>query len=243
MPRFSVLPLLFFPMIAWGDCTEHLQTWAETLHPELTLDSERAVCKVNPGNASQVLAALPFAVNVSEDGDGDYGLDVLVADAGSGKVIAHSYQGAAIESDAIRFSRLRLDTARYQLAPGIRAFGVRVSYDGSSRVNPYNSETLSLYLHDGSQLRQVMSTLEVSLSGGEWDGMCTGDFNQTERTLAVGKSVKTGFADLLITEKTTARHSAVKGDGCEETQGNSATATFVLDYDGSRYVVPKGLSF
>ncbi|AZE55297.1 ABC-type multidrug transport system, ATPase-permease component [Pseudomonas synxantha] len=243
MPKFSVLPLLFFPMITWGDCTEHLQAWAATLHPELTLDSERAVCKVNPGNSSQVLAALPFAVNVTEDGDGDYGLDVLVADAASGKVIAHTYQGAAIESDAIRFNSLRLDTARYQLAPGIRAFGVRVSYDGSSRVNPYSSETLSLYLHDDSQLRQIMSSLEVSFSGGEWDGMCAGDFNQTERTLAVGKSVPAGFAGLRITEKSSARHSAVKGDGCEETQGNSSTETFVLNYDGSRYVVPKGLSF
>lgn len=243
MRKFSILPLLFFPMIAWGDCTEHLQAWAQALHPKLTLDGERAVCKVNPGDSSQVLAALPFAVNVTEDGDGDYRLEVLVADAASGKVIAHSYQDATIESNAIRFTNLRLDTARYQLAPGLRAFGVRISYEGSSRVNPYSSETLSLYLHDGAQLRQIMNTLEVSLSGGEWDGMCTGDFNQTERTLAVGKSGKAGFASLRITEKSTGRHNVVKGDGCEETQSNSATATFMLDYDGSRYVVPKRLSF
>lgn len=242
MLKVAVVPLLFLPIFAWADCTEHLQTWAQTLHPELKFDSQRAVCKVNPGDARQVLAALPFAVNVDEDAQGDYGLDVLVADADSGKVIAHSYQDAAIVSDAVQFTNLRLDTARYQLAPGLRAFGVRISHEGSSRVNPFSSETLSLYLYDGAKLRQVMSNLLVDLSGGEWEDNCAGEFNQTKRTLVVGKPGKEGFASLRVTEESTDSHSVAKGDDCQETGGDTATSTYTLDYDGNQYPVPTGLS-
>lgn len=244
MRGLTVIPLLFAPMIAWGDCTQHLQTWAQDLHPTLKLASELAVCKVNPADASQVLAALPLMVNVDEYGQGDYGLDVLVADATSGKVIAHSYQEAAIVSDAVQFSGLTLDTARYQVSPGLRAFGVRIRHTGSSRVNPFSSETLSLYVNDGSQLRQVMGDLVVSKGNGEWDGACAGEFGETKRTLAIGKPGKEGFSRLRVTEISTGSRSVVKGeDGCEEIESSSTTKTFNLDYDGGRYGVPKELTF
>lgn len=241
MRKFAVLPLLFIPMIAWGDCTDYLQTWAQALHPALELNSDQAVCKVNPGDSSQVLAALPFVDEASED-QSLYGLEVLVADAASGKVIAHWYQPAAIESDAYRFTGLKLDTARYQLAPGQRAFGVRISHEGSSRVNPFGSETLSLYLNDGSRLRQIMNKVVVSDNSGEWDGSCAGDFNETTRTLSLGKPGKNGFVSLRFTEKSVDQHNVVNSDGeCDYRTKAPVTATFTLDYDGSQYPVPKGL--
>lgn len=244
MRGFTVLPLLFAPMIAWGDCTQHLQTWAQNLHPTLKLASEFAACKVNPADASQVLAALPMMMNVDGYGQGDYGLDVLVAEAASGKIIARSYQEAAIVSDAVQFSGLTLDTARYQVAPGLRAFGVRIQHTGSSRVNPFSSETLSLYVNDGSQLRRVMGDLVVSKGNGEWDGSCAGEFGETKRTLAIGKPGKDGFSRLRVTEITTGSQSVVKGvDDCEEIESSSTTKTFDLDYDGGRYAVPEELTF
>ncbi|QVM93902.1 hypothetical protein JYG34_13220 [Pseudomonas entomophila] len=244
MRGFTVLPLLFLSLTAWGDCTQYLQTWAQTLHPTLKLDSEYAVCKVNPADASQVVAALPMKVDIDEDGHGNYGLDVLVADAASGKIIGRNYQHAAIISDAMRFSGLSLDTARYQVAPGLRAFGVRISHSGSSRVNPYGSETLSLYVNDGSQLRRIMGHLVVSESQGEWDGVCAGEFGETKRTLAIGKAGKDGFSQIRITEVSTGRQAVLKGeDDCEEMEVKSRTKMFSLDYDGGRYGVPKELMY
>ncbi|AUY32004.1 MULTISPECIES: hypothetical protein [Pseudomonas] len=244
MRRFTALPLLFAPMIAWGDCTKNLQTWAQALHPTLSLASDFAVCKVNPADTSQVLAALPLKVNVDEYGQGDYSLDVLVADASSGKIIAHHYQEAAIVSDAVQFSGLTLDTARYQLAPGLRAFGVRIRHTGSSRVNPFSSETLSLYVNDGSQLRQIMRHLVVSESHGEWDGVCAGEFGEIKRTLAMGKPGKDGFSKLRVTEISTGSQSVPKGaDDCQEIERATQTKRFSLNYDGGRYEVPKGLRF
>ncbi|MDR0212263.1 MAG: hypothetical protein LBJ33_24260 [Pseudomonas putida] len=244
MRRSIVLPLFFLPVIAWGDCTEHLQTWAQALHPTVKFDSEYAVCKANPADPGQVLAALPIETNVDEYRQGEYGLEVVVADAASGRIIAHHYQEAAIVSDAVQFSSLAMDTARYQIAPGLRAFGVRVGHTGASRVNPFGSSTLKLYVYDGTQLRQVMNELVVSSSGGEWDGVCAGEFNDTQRTLAIGKPGKDGFASLRVSEKSTGSRAVVRGnDDCEENESEPTTATYMLEYDGSRYVVPKGLLY
>ncbi|WP_277962757.1 hypothetical protein [Pseudomonas sp. RIT-To-2] len=243
MRTLVVFPLLFAPLIAFADCSEHLSGWATALHPTLAFDSEHAVCKPNPADATQVVAALTFAKTIDENRQGDYDLDVLVADAASGAVIAHHYQRAAISSDAIQFASLSLDTARYQLSPQVRAFGVRVTYDGASRVNPFSSTTLNLYALDGTRLRRLMDKLTVSQDGGEWDGTCTGDFSQTRRTLSLGEPGKHGFASLRVSEKTTTSHAAAKGDDCQETDAKPTTATFTLDYDGSQYGVPSGLSF
>lgn len=72
---------------------------------------------------------------------------------------------------------------------------MRIGHEGSSRVNPFNKEALKLYVLEGSQLRQVMSDLVVGQFPGEWDGNCAGEFNQTKRTLTIGKPGKDGFAN------------------------------------------------
>ncbi len=243
MRHFALLPLLCFPLIAFGDCTSQLQTWAKALHPTLKLDSENAVCKINPADAGQVLAALPFAETADEDRQGDYGLEVLVADAATGNIIAHHYQPAAISSDAIVFRQLSLDTARYQLSPGLRAFGVRVSYVGSSRVNPFGETTLNLYTLNGTVLRQVLNKLTVAQDGGEWDGMCAGDFSQTQRTLSMGDMGKHGFASLRVSETTTSSHAVAKGDDCQESDYKPKVTGFILNFDGSQYGMSSHLTY
>lgn len=242
MRKFAVLPLLFAPMIVWGDCTEHLQTWAKSLHPDLEFDQEHAVCKVNPGDANQILAALPIVEKAEEDA-ATYGLHVLVADAASGKILAHQYQSAAIESDAVWFAGMRLDTARYQIASGLRAFGVRIDHEGSSRYNPYGEETLSLFLYDGTQLREVMSKMVVERSNGEWNEKCVGYSTAVKRSLAIGKPGKEGFASLQLSEKTTDSRYVANGDDCDQVEELSVEASFALEYSDGKYAVPARLSY
>lgn len=242
MRNLAAIPLLYLPLLALADCKDQLQTWARALHPTLVFDTEHAVCKTNPAEPQQVLAALTFTnAPPDEYGEGEYDLEVLVADAARGAIIAHHYQSAAISSDAIQFEELSLDTARYQIAPQSRAFGVRVRYKGSSRVNPYNATSLNLYTLEGPVLRQVMDKLQVEESGGEWDGNCAGDFYQKQRTLAIGGTGNRGFAKLNIDEKNTGTHNVPKGDDCQYGRGKATTAKYVVDYDGSQYSVPQGL--
>ena len=242
MRKLAALPLLLFPFFAFADCTNQLQGWAKALHPSLVFDSEHAVCKVNPADPQQVLAALTFTATAPDAyGEADYGLEVLVADAANGKVIAHHFQSAAITSDGIMFDGLQLDTARYQLAPKTRAFGVRVSYRGSSRINPYGGVGLSLYVLDGTVLRRVMNQLAVSKSSGDWDGQCVGDFSDTTRTLSMDAMGKKGFAGLVVEEKADNYYNELKGDACESIDTKPVVKKFTLDYDGDQYGVTPGL--
>lgn len=89
-----------------------------------------------------------------------------------------------------------------------------------------------------------MGHLVVAESHGEWDGLCAGDFSETTRTLAIGKSGKDGFASLRVTEVSSARQRVLKGDDdCQDIRGEPRTTLFSLDYDGRRYEVPKGLVY
>ncbi|WP_163007248.1 hypothetical protein, partial [Pseudomonas viridiflava] len=72
MLKLAALPLLVLPLFALADCKDQLDDWARTVKPDLKFDRERAACKINPADGSQTLVALPFAENVTEDGDGDY---------------------------------------------------------------------------------------------------------------------------------------------------------------------------
>lgn len=248
MRKLAVLPLLFFPLLALPlfastNCADNIRGWAKTLRADLKLDSEHAVCKINPANSSQVLAALPFAENVTEDGQGDYGLGVIVANASNGKIISQHYQAAAISSDAIYFYGLELDTARYQLASKLRAFGVRVSYGGSSRPNPFESKVLTLYATlPGAQLQPVMSGLEVKRSNGEWDTRCTGKFTETQRTISISDKSNKGLAALEIEQKVIDTQNRPKGEECERISAEPVVTRFTLEYDGNQYPVPKELS-
>lgn len=228
---------------ATADCQSHLSTWMKILHPGRQLDTEHAACKVWPADPSLTLAvqALPKAGNT--DDEGEYDVEVLVADSKSGAIIAHEYEPAAISSDAIRFSQIDLDTARYQLTPQLRAFGVRVTYEGASRVNPYEGQALSLYVLDGRTLRRVVDNLTVENNSGEWDGNCAGTFSATTRTLAVGPANSVGYATLRVGETSKESVSKQTSSDCVSTDHPSKRTTTTLEYDGTAYRVPKALHY
>ncbi|KMZ11676.1 hypothetical protein BHUM_04214c [Candidatus Burkholderia humilis] len=105
---------LLFPALAHAACKDRLGVWAARLHPQRTLDAALAVCKDWPVDSALTLVALPLPHKDNDRDGGVFDLEVLVAERASGAIIAHVFQENAITSDAVRFSRLSLDTARYQ---------------------------------------------------------------------------------------------------------------------------------
>jgi hypothetical protein len=238
------LVVAFAPLLAHAGCEDNFQKWTSQLHPGHTLDTEHAVCKVWPANEALTIAALPLPQQNNSDDEGTDDLEVLVADTASGTVIAHQFQKGAISYDAIRFSGLTLDTARYQLTPQNRAFGVRVEHEGSSRVNPISQTALSLYVVDGQSLRTVVDRLLVEDSGGEWDGNCAGTFSNTTRTLDLGQAGKEGYVTLKGTEKSSGTVNVVKNGECHYDVSKSVKrANFTLEYRNGKYGVPKGMQY
>ncbi|MFP6559148.1 hypothetical protein WJ542_12630 [Paraburkholderia sp. B3] len=231
------------PLFAHAGCENNLQKWTAQLHPGRTLDADHAACKVWPANEALTIAALPLPQKDNSDDEGTDDLEVLVADTATGAIVAHQFQQSAISYDAVRFSGLALDTARYQLTPQNRAFGVRVTHEGPSRIAPFEQTALSLYVVDGQSLRTVLDRLIVENSGGDWDGNCAGTFNNTTRTLDLGPAGKEGYAALKGTEKSSDTVNTVRNGDCKDDTKAAKRTSFTLEYRNGKYDLPKDMQY
>lgn len=220
------------------------------LHPDRTLDSERAACKAWPAFLGRYIVVLPLPRPSTSPGVTEFDLDVVVvqqADNGNterARIASRLFEPRALLEDAVRISDIQIDTARYLLAPDTRAFGLRVRHRGNSRANPYANEELRLYVPQGEQLRKVLDGLETTRERGEWDmADCAGKFEQLRTSVAVSRAVgKHGYADLLLGQTRVASHvtPSLEG-GCVEQEQPARFTSLTLPYDGTRYPIPPAL--
>jgi hypothetical protein len=133
--------------------------------------------------------------------------------------------------------------SRYVLSADARAFGLRVRYRGSSApASPLASETVRLYVHHASKLRQVLQEVELDHDNGGWDATCTGHFEKLRTMLSVGKATSNGYADLLLSRTLVqSRAQELEDQGCVEKALPAKFSTVTLRYDGERFRVPKSL--
>lgn len=248
MPR----KLLFAGLLALLSATSHAacdtglaERMHAKLHPKRTLDHERAACQPWRGFAGRFIVVLPLPHPSSEPDVTQFDLDVLVvqqADNGNTEratVVSRLFQSLALTEDAVRINEIRIDTARYKLAADARAFGVRIVRQGSSRVNPYSNETLSLYLPQGPKLAKVLDGLETTLERGEWDATCAGSFETVRGSLSIARSTSNGFADLLLRQTRSQTRSSAQGDECVTQERPAKFSSTMLRYDGTVYRAAK----
>jgi len=195
-------------------------------HPGLTIT---AVSQIEPG---------PETGGSERDGTYDLSLEVVSRD--DPKPLATYRQASAFVSDAIAFEDLELDTARYNLTPELRAFGVRVRFKGSSSANPLDESWLSLYVKEGDKLRPVLDRLIVYSYGGEWDTRCAGERSNTLRTIEIGKTSSHGYADLIVKSVTTGMVGEGEGEDCNVKTTTAKPVLTTLRYNGKTYVLPDG---
>lgn len=199
-------------------------------------------CRIWPYDASLALTALAYRL---PDQDNGYGrpLRLLIAlqDAHDARPLAT--REIDLEEDAafeLGADGLRLDTARYDLAPGVRAFGVVVrnaSRNPSCPEGRVNDE-LTLYVRDDSALRPVFSThLEVwaQLEGEA----CTGPAQRlvTEQaTVRIGLEPANtrGYADLRVMADIE-RLTREPGEHWHDPHREHRRRSRVVRYDGERY--------
>lgn len=199
-----------------------------------------AVCKAWPGNPAKHIVALvrPQEGAIETDEVDNYDLEVAVVNAQSGEILQHVLQKGAITSDAMRFEGISLDTANYELARRMRAFGVRTRHSHIGGTSS-SDETLSLYVPQGKELKVVLSELSMNTSVSDRGGECN-EARETTRTLAIGSTVSRGYAHLVVSEKSTNQEVQTLNGRCEETESRSSHR-YVLPFDGTKYEVPKEL--
>ena len=143
--------------------------------------------------------------------------------------------GTLPEDAAIRIGQgsLRIDTARYDLAPGVRAFGIDVTSQASG---PRCAEggfgpLRTLFVQAGRSLRPVLASVELSSWRLVSGAACVGPEPEDKQdvvvenaatTISVGTQATHGLADLVLASTIDGR--AARG------------RRLVLHYDGASYV-------
>ncbi len=160
-------------------------------------------CKRMPDDPKLTLAAVGWNAG-QEDSKA---LVVAIVDEASATVVAS--QREDVDEDATtRLNTLRLDTAPYALAPGVRAFGVDVYSDNPGCSAGGSGPHRTLYVRDGNALRPVLQDLFISqyryLRGDQPRCIGPGESQETISetyavTIGLGAGGKDGWKDLLLT--------------------------------------------
>jgi hypothetical protein len=201
---------------------------------ESELKAELFTSKVLPYAKTQTVMVIPKLI--SEESD-MYDLDALivVVNNQTGKILQKFKGENTFFSDAIYLSSITIDTAPYLLTKDIRAFGIRVSHVGSSRVNPFEQVDLSLYVQEGTSLRRVLNQEMVKRFNGEWDGDCSGEFHYKKAILSFETETTNGYFNLVLKEHTEISSSEEVNGECEEKVIEKLDKKIIFYYNGKTY--------
>lgn len=170
------------------------------------IDWNLSKAKKNP--AENDVTIIVLALQTSDNPDWlTYDMYLLTVHSSTGKIITKTFEKDKWESNAVRLESISIDTAPYILAEGVRAFGIRTSYYGSSRPNPFQEETLSLYIRKENELVNVLDNFVTNEFNGDWDMECEGMFKTQESILIMMSQKNNGFNDILIRGKTSIEES------------------------------------
>jgi hypothetical protein len=163
-------------------------------------------CKRKPDEPALTLAAVGWGTRHEDT----KGLAVAVVDEAAASVVA-LWQDEVEEDAATRMNNgsVRLDTAPYELAPGVRAFGLDFFSDQQGCGEGVLGARRTLYVREGHALRPVLQDLAIAdalyVRGNQ--PRCVDDPHDAETavietydvTIALGAPGKRGWRDLALT--------------------------------------------
>src|SRR4249919_733245 len=198
-------------------------------------------CRLDPSHPGQAIIALSYQKGEEltggalENSDTNYDLDLIVLNLENDAVVAHRHQSEAIVSDAVRYEELSIDTGRYLLAPGKRAFGIRTRNSSHCYQCAYGYTNLTLYLQTGNRIDPVL-TIPAAETRGELTEECPNAISYSTTTVSIGAGKSHGFANLLLT--TTVEVDANSEDDAPASCTTHRVETVPVHFDGHAYEVP-----
>ena len=192
---------------------------------------ELIVEKAVPNSKNEIILVLPEFLDSAEM---YYSLKTwIVVVENSGKILSKTFVN--MESDAVVLTRFSIDTAPYQVSENSRAFGIRTVYRGSSRANPYDYESISLFIRKGNELKIILKDFVLEQFDGEWDTNCAGEFTHQDKVLIVSNNLTNGYYDITVKNKITKENTFVDKLGeCDGTEVATVEKT-VLKYLNGGY--------
>lgn len=203
------------------------------------IDPAAVACKAWPYRPELTLLAVPLReADPPVEGEARGDVEVIVADTATGKPLARRREEGMAFEDAIQFRDVALDTARYDIRNGERAFGLRTRQVGSSQVNPFSEQALWLYLYDGGRIRRVLDGLVTERLNGEYDGNCAGAATTVTRAVTIG-GAGGGYRDLVVDQAESTETTKEADDDCKSSVAAGKGKQFRLVFDGKHYVAAK----
>jgi hypothetical protein len=191
------------------------------LHAGLGKPATATACKTSPVDQSILLIVAAY----DRPAPAEKNLVVAMVDTRTGTVRS-AFKGWVDGDAALSLAQgsVSLDTARYDLAPGVRAFAVDQS---TSMREGGLARYRTLFVQDGAALRPVLDAFVIYAEGGAADGADLAD-PTTAWKIAIASHATHGYADLVITP-------VVEGAaGAKPSHGQRS----MLTYDGERYGSP-----
>lgn len=186
-------------------------------------------CKRWPKDKSITIAAFAYDSGV------EYQKSLIVALIDIQKsVVVATYRGVIEDPGSdVTLEYLKIDTARYDLAPGVRAFGVDVMQSLNIRCAIGGSgPQRTLYLQEGESIRPILANQTMSRWGyyggsNPCDDEETGhEYTETDTfTIGMAKEITNGYYNLAINQTTSYSNS-----------DKTKSITREYNYDGSKYV-------
>lgn len=196
--------------------------------------------KVIPNQKEKVIIVLPvISKRYAECGDEpcfDIDNNILVWNKITKSIETKYTKKAEWSSDAVGLDEIKIDTGLYYLNKNTRAFGIRYSYRGSSRVNPFDSNSINLYYFKDNQIVEVLNNFELESSNGENDGSggCKDAWFETSKSVfIISDKLTMKFND--ITVKTKLKDYSLDVTCEKEIIKNESTKNSVLKFDEKQH--------
>ncbi|GJH40986.1 hypothetical protein RCZ04_15360 [Capnocytophaga sp. HP1101] len=201
--------------------------------PESKIDTDMYTEKILPYDTDKL--AMIFLIRKGDDEDeATFDLYVVLYDLLHQR-IAQSYKGIdEYFSDAIALQGLTIDTAKFILTEGVRAFGIRAFYKNNSRISPYSEETFSLFLPQGNSLKKVLHQYRLGSYNGEYsDFNCEGSWSDESDSMFIMDNKKTNDYFNIKNRQTFIRKATDRN--CDDKIVEKSTKTVFLKYNGEEY--------
>ncbi len=205
---------------------------------EKDLLSDKICLKVIPNQKEKVIILLPVITNRDPECEECFVIDnnIVVWNKTTKSIETKYTKKSEWTSDAMRFNELKIDTGLYYLNKSTRAFGIRYSYSGSSRVNPFGSDCINLYYFKNNEIIEVLHDFELEKYRGDNGGNegCKDAWYETSKSVfIITDKLTTKFND--ITVKTKFKDFTYDSDCEKEIIKKESTKNSILKFDEKQH--------
>lgn len=133
--------------------------------------------------------------------------------------------------DAVAMKEITIEPRLYHLNKSTVAYGIKISYSGQSRADPYYATHLSLYALTKGKLYRVLKDYPVKSFKGETDTTCKGKLEEHSKQIELSPTTKK-YAKLKVTD--TIKLSE-RNEDCEVITQETIFNTEILKFKNGEY--------